>query len=210
MKVNCAALPTLDCSKANCSVTSGGFHRRWVRRRAAFILPIGLLFLDEIGDLPLELQPEAVYGSFRNRSLRGSAVAHDTRRCSRGGGDEPGSGPMVQGSPVPSRLVLSAQCFPDRASSARERSKTFPFLSRHFVGKFARRRTRKSSHIPERGDGGVHRNCTTGRERRELQNFLERALIMCCAAFSSASGELGTDGRNPDTPSTAVLVRGRR
>jgi formate hydrogenlyase transcriptional activator len=137
----------------------------------------GTLFLDEIGDMPLELQPKLLrvlqeqeferLGSMRTIRVDVRIVAATNRDLST----------MVQERRFRADLFYRLQVFPIALPPLRERLDDIPLLVRHFVRKFAERMNKQIHTIPEEVMEILKYHRWPG-NIRELQNFIERAVIL--------------------------------
>jgi formate hydrogenlyase transcriptional activator len=137
----------------------------------------GTLFLDEIGDMPLELQPKLLrvlqeqeferLGSTRTIRVDVRIVAATNRDLSV----------MVQERRFRADLFYRLHVFPIALPPLRERLEDIPHLVRHFVRKFAERMNREIHSIPDNVIETLQRYSWPG-NIRELQNFIERAVIL--------------------------------
>src|SRR5580698_4368560 len=137
----------------------------------------GTLFLDEIGDLPLELQPKLLrvlqeqeferLGSTRTIHVDVRIVAATNRDLAK----------MVQERQFRADLFYRLHVFPISLPPLRERYDDIPHLVWHFVNKFADRMKKQIDVVPEQ----VMEHCKQYHwpgNIRELQNFIERAVIL--------------------------------
>jgi formate hydrogenlyase transcriptional activator len=137
----------------------------------------GTIFLDEIGEVPLELQPKLLrvlqereferLGS--SRTLRSDArlIAATNRDLSA----------MVEKQAFRADLYYRLNVFPVVVPPLRERAEDIPVLVRHFVQQFARRMNRNIESIPADSMNALQRYAWPG-NIRELQNLIERAVIL--------------------------------
>jgi formate hydrogenlyase transcriptional activator len=137
----------------------------------------GTLFLDEVGELPLDVQPKLLRavqeheierlggGEVRRVDLR--LVAATNRNLEE----------MVSLGMFRSDLYYRLSVFPIRIPPLRERPEDIPFLVRHFVSVFARELGREITTIPSRTLEALQRWSWPG-NIRELQNVIERAVIV--------------------------------
>src|SRR5436305_1125885 len=137
----------------------------------------GTLFLDEVGDIPLELQPKLLrvlqeqeferLGSTRTIRVSVRLVAATNRDLAQ----------MVADGDFRSDLYYRLNVFPIALPPLRERADDIPRLVRHFTQKFARQMGRRIETIPTSVmDALVH--YTWPGNVRELQNVIERAVIL--------------------------------
>jgi transcriptional regulator with GAF, ATPase, and Fis domain len=137
----------------------------------------GTLFLDEVGDLPLELQPKLLralqekeferLGSTRTIPVDVRLVVATNRDLAK----------MVADRQFRSDLYYRLKVFPITTPPLRERAEDIPLLVRHFVDKHARRMNRRIDTIPSDVMQALTRWHWPGNVR-ELENFLERAVIL--------------------------------
>ena len=137
----------------------------------------GTLFLDEVGELPLDLQPKLL------RALQ-------EKEIERVGGSRPipvnvrliaatnrDLGQMVAEKQFRSDLYYRLKVFPAFSPPLRERTGDIPILVRHFVATHSRRMGKHIETIPEETMAALTRWQWPG-NIRELENFLERAVIL--------------------------------
>ena len=135
------------------------------------------MFLDEVGEIPLELQPKLLrvlqereferLGSSRTLRTDARLIAATNRDL----------GDMVAEQTFRSDLYYRLNVFPVRIPPLRERPEDIPVLVRHFVQQFARRNNRAIETIPsEVMETLVHYHWPGN--IRELQNVVERAVIV--------------------------------
>jgi len=137
----------------------------------------GTLFLDEIGDMPLELQPKLLrvlqeqefekLGSTRTVQVDVRIVAATNRDLSS----------MVQERLFRADLFYRLHVFPIALPPLRERADDIPLLVWHFVRMFAERMNREIDVVPEETLETL-KNYSWPGNIRELQNFVERAVIL--------------------------------
>jgi len=133
VKLNCAAIPS-GLLRASVCHERGAFTGAVARKVGRLELATaGLLFLDEIGEIPLELQPK-LCGCCRTRSSSGWAGIRPLEgRLPSGGRHQPDLLKSVNLREFASGLVLPAECFPLRTPPLRERRRTCPLLIEHFA-----------------------------------------------------------------------------
>jgi len=135
------------------------------------------MFLDEVGDIPLELQPKLVrvlqdqeferLGSTRTIRVNVRLIAATNRDL----------GKSVAERQFRSDLFYRLNVFPIRMPPLRERHKDIPLLVRYFVQKFARRMGKRITSIPGEVLRGLEQWHWPG-NIRELENFIERSIIL--------------------------------
>jgi formate hydrogenlyase transcriptional activator len=163
----------------------------------------GTLFLDEVGDLPLELQPKLLrvlqdheferLGSTQTVRVNVRLVAATNRDLTR----------MVAEGQFRRDLFFRLNVFPVSLPPLRERREDIPALARHFVQKFARQMGRRIETIPGKVMNALVQYPWPG-NIRELENVIERAVILSPGselrvntgdlkpALLSATGSAGT------------------
>jgi len=178
VKLNCAAIPTGLLESELFGHEKGAFTGAISQRTGRFELANrGTVFLDEIGEIPLELQPKLLrvlqereferLGS--SRTLRSDArlIAATNRDLAS----------MVDQHTFRSDLYYRLNVFPVRVPALRERPDDIPLLVRHFVQQFSRRTNRNIETIPSETMKALVRYDWPG-NIRELQNVIERAVIV--------------------------------
>lgn len=178
IKLNCAAIPTGLLESELFGHEKGAFTGAIIQKIGRLELADkGTLFLDEVGEIPLELQPKLLrvlqdqeferLGGVRtihvnlrlisatNRDLAKSVAAHEFR-------DD---------------LYYRLRVFPVQMPSLRERGKDIPLLVRYFVQKFSRSMNKRIENIPTETMNALTHWTWPGNVR-ELENFIERAVIL--------------------------------
>jgi len=176
--INCAAIPATLIESELFGHERGAFTGALTPRAGRFqIADRGTLFLDEIGDLPLELQPKLlrVLQEQRFERLGGNqTVQVNVRVIAATNQDLWG---MVQERRFRADLYYRLNVFPITLPPLRERRADIPVLADHFVRKFAERLGKPVHHIPDDVMTALTNHDWPG-NIRELQNFIERAVIM--------------------------------
>ncbi len=119
VRVNCGAIPTGLLESEMFGHEKGAFTGAIERRIGRFELAHqGTIFLDEVEDIPLEVQPKSAARppGARVRTLR--QFPHDSCRCPRRGRHEHGSRSTGGGEEISQRPVLPLECFPDHLAAA--------------------------------------------------------------------------------------------
>ena len=178
VKLNCAAIPTGLLESELFGHEKGAFTGAIAQRTGRFELANrGTVFLDEIGEIPLELQPKLLrvlqereferLGS--SRTLRSDArlIAATNRDLAS----------MVDQRAFRADLYYRLNVFPVRVPALRERRDDIPLLVRHFVQQYSRRTNRNIETIPSETMKALVRYDWPG-NIRELQNVIERAVIV--------------------------------
>lgn len=178
VKLNCAAIPTGLLESELFGHEKGAFTGAIAQRIGRFELAQrGTAFLDEIGEIPLELQPKLLrilqereferLGSSRTIRTDARLVAATNRDLEA----------MVRVHKFRSDLFFRLNVFPVYIPPLREREEDIPFLVRHFTRQFSRRMGRLIETIPTATMEALGRHCWPG-NIRELQNVIERAVIL--------------------------------
>ena len=178
VKLNCAAIPTGLLESELFGHEKGAFTGAIAQRIGRFELANnGTAFLDEIGEIPLELQPKLLrvlqereferLGSTRTLRTDARLVAATNRDLSA----------MVDEQKFRSDLFYRLNVFPVRVPSLRERPEDIPLLVRHFAQQNARRSNKAIETIPTETMNSLVQYHWPGNVR-ELQNVIERAVIL--------------------------------
>jgi formate hydrogenlyase transcriptional activator len=178
VKVNCAAIPTGLLESELFGHERGAFTGAIMQRIGRFELAHGgTIFLDEIGDIPLELQPKLLrvlqeqeferLGSTQTIRVDVRLVAATNRDLAE----------MVAARTFRSDLFYRLRVFPVLIPPLRERQEDIPALVRYFVEKHARRMNRAVETIPTETLELLVRYPWPG-NIRELENLIERAVIV--------------------------------
>jgi formate hydrogenlyase transcriptional activator len=178
VKVNCAAIPTGLLESELFGHEKGAFTGAIAQKVGRFELAHrGTLFLDEVGDIPLELQPKLlrVLQEKEFERLGSTRTLHvDVRVVAATNRDLP---QMVEGRLFRSDLYYRLNVFPIVVPPLRERAGDIPLLVRYFAQKHARRMDRRIETIPAEEMEALTRYHWPGNVR-ELENLIERAVIL--------------------------------
>jgi len=178
VKLNCAAIPSGLLESELFGHERGAFTGAVAQKIGWLELADqGTLFLDEVGDIPLELQPKLLrvlqereferLGSTRTKRVDIRLIAATHRDLES----------MMAEKQFRSDLYYRLNVFPIEVPPLRERSEDIPLLVRHFVQHFARQMNRVIETIPSETMQALTRYSWPGNVR-ELQNLMERALIL--------------------------------
>src|SRR6202163_2851896 len=177
VKVNCAAIPTGLLESELFGHERGAFTGAIAQRGGRFELAHGgTIFLDEVGDIPLELQPKLlrVLQEQEFERLGGTqTIRVDVRLVAATNRD---LSEMVAARTFRSDLYYPLPVFPLHMPPLRERQEDIPALVRYFVEKHARRMNRAVETIPAEALDLLVRYPWPG-NIRELENLVERAII---------------------------------
>jgi formate hydrogenlyase transcriptional activator len=178
VKLNCAAIPTGLLESELFGHEKGAFTGAISQKMGRLELADqGTLFLDEVGDIPIEIQPKLLralqereferLGSTHTRKVNVRLVAATNRDLEK----------MIAAREFRSDLYYRLNVFPIRVPPLRERKEDIPVLVRHFVHKFAREMQKQIETIPAVAMKTLT-NCEWPGNIRELENFVERAVIL--------------------------------
>src|SRR5208282_2950819 len=175
VKLNCAAIPTGLLESELFGHEKGAFTGAIGQKIGRFELANrGTLFLDEVGDIPLELQPKLlrVLQEREFERLGGmKTIKVDVRLVAATHRDLAG---MVADGRFRNDLYYRLNVFPVVLPPLRERREDIPQLVRHFTQRFARRIGRRIESIPTAVMEALVRYPWPG-NIRELENVIERA-----------------------------------
>lgn len=178
VKLNCAAIPTGLLESELFGHERGAFTGAISQKVGRFELAHrGTLFLDEVGDIPPELQPKLlrVLQEQEFERLGGTkTIKVDVRLLAATHRD---LAKMVADSRFRQDLYYRLNVFPLVLPPLRERPDDIPRLVRHFTQRFARRMGRRIETIPSEVMEALVRYPWPGNVR-ELQNIVERAVIL--------------------------------
>jgi formate hydrogenlyase transcriptional activator len=178
VKVNCAAIPTGLLESELFGHEKGAFTGAINQRVGRFELAHrGTLFLDEVGDIPLELQPKLLrvlqeqeferLGSARTMKVDVRLVAATNVDLAR----------KVTDNQFRVDLYYRLNVFPILIPPLRERREDIPLLVRYFAQKYARRMKKPIDTIPAKSMTALTEYPWPGNVR-ELENFIERGVIL--------------------------------
>jgi formate hydrogenlyase transcriptional activator len=178
VKLNCAAIPTGLLESELFGHERGAFTGAIAQRIGRFELANGgTVFLDEIGDIPPELQPKLLRVLQEREFERlgsGRTLRSDARLIAATNAD---LGALVEAQKFRADLYYRLKVFPVHVPPLRERAEDIPLLVRHFVQHFARRMNRKIETIGSDTMDRLTRYPWPG-NIRELENLMERAVIL--------------------------------
>ena len=207
VKLNCAAIPTGLVESELFGHEKGSFTGAIAQKIGRFELAHkGTLFLDEVGDIPLELQAKLLrvlqeqeferLGGTRTIKVDVRLVAATNRNLAK----------MVAESHFRSDLYYRLNVFPIVLPPLRERPDGIPSLVRHFTQHFARRMGKRIETIPSSVMDSIVRYPWPGNVR-ELQNVIERAVILARGStLQIPAAELSPPGGLTAAPSAAAVT----
>jgi formate hydrogenlyase transcriptional activator len=178
VRMNCAAIPSGLLESELFGHEKGAFTGALMQRKGRFELADGgSLFLDEIGDISLELQPKllrAVQEQEFERLGSTRTIQVNVRMIAATHRDLP---TMIREGKFREDLFYRLNVFPIEIPPLRERREDIPLLVNYFVSKIAGRMRRQITSIPKRSMEMLT-NCPWKGNIRELANFIERAVIL--------------------------------
>jgi len=178
VKLNCAAIPTGLLESELFGHEKGAFTGAIIQKAGRMELADqGTLFLDEVGDIPIDIQPKLLralqekeferLGSTHTRRVNLRLVAATNRNLER----------MVTDREFRSDLFYRLNVFPIRIPPLRDRKDDIPLLAVYFVQKFAKQMQKRIDSIPVATMKALTAWDWPG-NIRELENFIERAVIL--------------------------------
>jgi formate hydrogenlyase transcriptional activator len=178
VRLNCAAIPSGLLESELFGHEKGAFTGALMQRKGRFELADGgSLFLDEIGDISLELQPKLLraiqeqeferLGSSKTIQVNVRLIAATHRDL----------GTMIKEEKFREDLFYRFNVFPIEIPPLRERREDIPLLVSFFVSKFSARMRKQITSIPRQAMEMLT-NCPWKGNVRELANFIERAVIL--------------------------------
>ena len=178
VKLNCAAIPTGLLESEMFGHEKGAFTGAVAQRVGRFELANGgTIFLDEIGEIPLELQPKLlrVLQEREFERLGSSRTMHsDARLVAATNCDLQG---MVDEKKFRADLYYRLDVFPIFIPALRERREDIPLLVSHFTQLFAHRLNKRIETVPTDAMNALIDYSWPG-NIRELQNVIERAVLV--------------------------------
>ena len=178
VKLNCAAIPTGLLESELFGHERGAFTGAIAQKIGRLELADqGTLFLDEVGDIPLEVQPKLLralqereferLGNTRTKKVDVRLVAATNRNLEK----------MIAEDKFRSDLFYRLNVFPIQIPPLRERPEDIPLLVRYFTQKYARRMEKQIESVPAASMKKLTRWHWPG-NIRELENLVERAVIL--------------------------------
>lgn len=186
VKINCAAIPTGLLESELFGHEKGAFTGAISQKKGRLeMADQGTFFLDEVGDIPIEIQPKLLrvlqereferLGSTYARKVNVRLIAATNRDLMR----------MVATREFRSDLFYRLNVFPIRIPPLRERREDIPALVTYFVQKFANQMQKRIDSIPVAVITGLIAWHWPG-NIRELENFIERAVILTRGTYLEA------------------------
>jgi len=209
VKLNCAAIPTGLLESELFGHEKGAFTGAISQKIGRLELADqGTLFLDEVGDIPMEIQPKLLralqereferLGTTHTRKVNVRLIAATNRNLER----------MIADREFRSDLYYRLNVFPIRIPPLRERKEDIALLVSYFVQKFSKQMQKKIEGVSTAVMKGLTAWEWPG-NIRELENFIERAVIL--TRGSSLEAPLGELRKaNTDTPAPSVIEEYRQ
>jgi formate hydrogenlyase transcriptional activator len=203
VKLNCAAIPTGLLESELFGHEKGAFTGAINQKIGRLELADqGTLFLDEVGDIPMEIQPKLLralqereferLGTTLTRKVNVRLIAATNRNLET----------MIADREFRSDLYYRLNVFPIRIPPLRDRREDIPLLVSYFVQKFSKQMQKNVEAVPTAAMKGLTAWDWPG-NIRELENFIERAVIVTRGnSLEAPVGEL----RKTDTDKTALVV----
>jgi formate hydrogenlyase transcriptional activator len=177
-KLNCAAIPSGLLESELFGHEKGAFTGAIAKKVGRFeVADKGTLFLDEVGDIPSELQPKLlrVLQEQEFERLGSSRSIHvDVRLVAATNQD---LGKMVEDRRFRADLYYRLNVFPIRIPALRDRREDIPLLTKHFVTYYGKQMNKRIDVVRPETMEALMRYEWPG-NIRELQNFIERAVIL--------------------------------
>jgi formate hydrogenlyase transcriptional activator len=178
VRLNCAAIPSGLLESELFGHEKGAFTGALMQKRGRFeVADGGSLFLDEIGDISLELQPKllrAVQEQEFERLGSAKTIQVNVRMIAATHRDLPA---MIRDGDFREDLFYRLNVFPIEIPPLRERRDDIPLLVTHFVSNLSRRMRKQITTIPPDAMEVLKNHPWRGNVR-ELANFIERAVIL--------------------------------
>jgi formate hydrogenlyase transcriptional activator len=203
VKLNCAAIPTGLLESELFGHERGAFTGAIAQKVGRLELADqGSLFLDEVGDIPVEIQPKLLralqereferLGSNRTKKVDVRLVAATNRDLEK----------MMESREFRSDLYYRLNVFPIRIPPLRERPEDIPLLVRYFTQKYGRLMNKEIESIPAAAMRKLSSWHWPG-NIRELENFIERSVILTHgSALQAPIAELTNNGKSTPVSGT--------
>jgi len=197
IKLNCAAIPAGLWEAELFGHEKGAFTGAVAQCKGRFeVADAGTIFLDEVGEIPLELQAKLLrvledqelerIGSTRTIRVDVRLIAASNRNLAQ----------MMEDRQFRDDLYYRLNVFPIAVPSLRQRTGDIPLLVQHFVGHYSRLLNKKITHITPETMKAFERYSWPGNVR-EIKNFIERSVILSSGSTLAAPlGELRRTNRH--------------
>jgi two-component system, NtrC family, response regulator HydG len=202
--INCAALPENILESELFGHVKGAFTGADKSKKGLFLeAEGGVLFMDEIGDMPLNLQGKLLralqekevrpVGSNRSFSFHTRIVCATHRNLEE----------EISKNHFREDLYYRLNVIPIQLPTLDQRPEDIPLLANHFLLKYSRLNDRKFSHISEQGLHYLTQKAWKG-NIRELENFVERAVILSDGPVIEMEDFLLFEGRVDRIPAPSL------
>lgn len=205
--LNCAAIPTGLLESELFGYERGAFTGALGQKIGRFEMAHkGTLFLDEVGDIPLELQPKLLralqekaferLGGTRTIPIDVRLVAATNRNLAQMMGDK-----LFR-----SDLYYRLKVFPITTPPLRDHPEDIPILARHFTNKYSREMGKQIDKIPSETMKALSAWPWPGNVR-ELENFIERSVILSRGpSLRAPLAEIRADAETPAGDNTLEYI----
>ena len=209
VKLNCAAIPTGLLESELFGHEKGAFTGAISQKIGRLELADqGTLFLDEVGDIPIEIQPKLLralqereferLGSAHTKKVNVRLVAATNRDLEK----------MIAAREFRSDLYYRLNVFPIRIPPLRERPDDIPLLVRYFAEKFSRQMQKPIESVPATAMAKLRAWHWPG-NIRELENLIERSVILTNGSLLQVPlSELKQTLANGDSLSPTATLEG--
>ena len=205
--LNCAAIPTGLLESELFGYERGAFTGALSQKIGRFEMANrGTLFLDEVGDIPLDLQPKLLralqeksferLGGTKTIPIDVRLVAATNRNLAQMMGDK-----LFR-----SDLYYRLKVFPITTPPLRDHPEDIPILARHFTKKYAATMNRQIDKIPSETMQRAGELAWPGNVR-ELENFIERSVILSSGPSLQCSFRRDTAECSASRPATSRWSR---
>jgi formate hydrogenlyase transcriptional activator len=178
VKLNCAAIPSALVESELFGHEKGAFTGAFAQKRGRFeVADHGTLFLDEVGDIAMELQPKllrAIQEQEFERLGSSQSIRVDVRLVAATHRDLQA---MIRENQFRQDLFYRLNVFPIEIPPLRERREDIPMLVHYFVMRHSREMQKSIRRIPRDAMNALT-NAPWPGNVRELENFIERAVIL--------------------------------
>jgi formate hydrogenlyase transcriptional activator len=207
ISLNCAAIPTGLLESELFGYEKGAFTGALGQKLGRFEMAHrGTLFLDEVGDIPLDLQPKLLralqeksferLGGTRTIPIDVRLIAATNRNLTQ----------MMDDKLFRSDLYYRLKVFPITTPPLRDHPEDIPILARHFTQKYAHQMNKEIERIPSETMRALVNYAWPGNVR-ELENFIERAVILSRGpSLRAPLQELQSSASQPSGDSTLEHV----
>ena len=197
VRLNCSAIPSGLVESELFGHEKGAFTGAIAQKVGRLeVAHQGTFFLDEVGDLPLELQPKILralqekeferVGGTRTIPVNVRLVAATNRDLTK----------MVNAGQFRSNLYYRLRVFPITIPPLRERRDDIPILIRHFLASHSKRMGRRIETIPAETMQALVKWHWPGNVR-ELENFIERSVILSPGPICAPRSPNSKPSKNP-------------